>query len=78
MLHGVYFVISCDLYTFLDIFTFNSKYSFKKDWDFPGGLVVKNPTSNAGNAGSIPGLGMKIPHAMRKAHVPQLRPNAAK
>ena len=24
---------------------------------FPGGLVVKNPPTNAGDAGSIPGLG---------------------
>ena len=26
-------------------------------WDFPGGLVVKNSTSNAGDAGLIPDLG---------------------
>ena len=25
--------------------------------DFPGGLVVKNPPCNAGDTGSIPGLG---------------------
>ena len=31
--------------------------------DFPGGPVVKNLPSNAGNAGSIPGWGAKIPHA---------------
>ena len=31
--------------------------------DFPGGPVVKNPPYNAGNAGSIPGQGTKIPHA---------------
>ena len=31
--------------------------------DFPGGSVVKNPPSNAGDAGSIPGRGTKIPHA---------------
>ena len=31
--------------------------------DFPGGPVVKNPPSNAGDAGSIPGWGTKIPHA---------------
>ena len=31
-------------------------------WDFPGGPVVKNPPSNAGDAGSIPGRGTKIPH----------------
>ena len=26
--------------------------------------MVKNPPSNAGDAGSIPGLGTKIPHAV--------------
>ena len=31
--------------------------------DFPGGPVVKNPPSSAGDAGSIPGQGTKIPHA---------------
>ena len=31
--------------------------------DFPGGPVVKNPPSNAGDAGSIPGQGNKIPRA---------------
>ena len=34
----------------------------KKIRDFLGGPVVKNPPSNAGNAGSIPGQGTKIPH----------------
>ena len=32
--------------------------------DFPGDPVVKNPPSDAGNLGLIPGLGNKIPHAM--------------
>ena len=33
------------------------------DWlgDFPGGSVVKNLTANAGDIGSIPGLGTEIP-----------------
>ena len=31
--------------------------------DFPSGPVVKNPPYNAGDAGSIPGQGTKIPHA---------------
>ena len=31
--------------------------------DFPGGPVGKNPPPNVGDAGSIPGLGIKIPHA---------------
>ena len=30
---------------------------------FLGGPVVKNSPSNAGDAGSIPGRGTKIPHA---------------
>ena len=34
-------------------------------WDFPGGPMVKNPPSNAGDMGSISGLGTKIPHAPR-------------
>ena len=29
----------------------------------PGGPVAKNPSSNAGDVGSIPGQGTKIPHA---------------
>ena len=31
--------------------------------DFPGGPVVKNLPSNAGDAGLIPGWGTKIPRA---------------
>ena len=31
--------------------------------DIPGGPVVKNLTSSAGDMGSIPGRGTKIPHA---------------
>ena len=31
-------------------------------WDFPGGPVVKNLPCNAGDVGSIPGQGTKIPH----------------
>ena len=32
--------------------------------DFLGGSVVKNPLSNAGDTGSIPGQRTKILHAM--------------
>ena len=32
-------------------------------WNFPGGPVVKNPPSNAGDTGLIPGQGTKIPHS---------------
>ena len=31
--------------------------------DFPGDPMVKNPPSNAGDMGSIPSQGTKIPHA---------------
>ena len=41
-------------------------------WDFPGGPVVKNPPSNAGDVGSIPGRRTKIPHAAE-----QLSPRAS-
>ena len=36
-----------------------------KSWlgDFPGSPVVKNPSYNTGDAGSIPGQGTKSPHA---------------
>ena len=33
---------------------------------FPGGSVVENLPSNAGDTGSIPDQGTKIPHAMGK------------
>ena len=44
----------------------NTDFSTKnnRSWDFPGGPVVKNPPSNAGDMGSIAGQGTKIPHAM--------------
>ena len=44
----------------------------KKTGDFPGSPVVKNPPSNAGDAGSIPSQGTKIPCAAG-----QLSPRAA-
>ena len=41
--------------------------------DFPGSPVVKNPPSNVGDVGSIPGWGAKIPHAMGQlSPMPQL------
>ena len=68
--------------------------SFRKlPGDFRGGPVGKNPPSNAGDAGSIPGQGGKIPQAAgqlslstataepvpsERAHMPQQRPSAAK
>ena len=40
----------------------NSKYD--TNGDFLGGLVVENLHSNAGDLGSIPDQGTKIPHAI--------------
>ena len=37
----------------------------------PGGPVVKNPPCNSGDAGSTPGWGTKIPHAMEQLIPPQ-------
>ena len=34
--------------------------------DFPDGPVAKNPPCNAADSGSIPGQGIKIPHAEQK------------
>ena len=34
-------------------------------WDFPGGPVVKNPSCNARDAGSIPGQGTEVPQLER-------------
>ena len=34
-----------------------------KNRDFPGGPVVKTSPSKAGDAGSVPDWGVKIPHA---------------
>ena len=56
--------------------------------DLPGSTVVKNLPSNAGDLGSIPDWGTKIPHAegqlnqsacllQQKSRMPQLRPNTA-
>ena len=42
--------------------------------DFPGGPVVKNPPSNAGDTGSIPGEGTKIPHAVGQLSLRALEP----
>ena len=42
--------------------------------DLPGGPMVKNPPSNTGDVGSIPGQGTKIPHAT-EATKPMHRPH---
>ena len=52
----------------LFLFSLINKKNYR---DFPAGPVVKNPPYNAGDTGSIPGQGTKIPHA-----VGQLSPRA--
>ena len=39
---------------------------FKNLGDFPGGPEVKNMLYKAGDTGSIPGQGTKIPHALEQ------------
>ena len=70
--------------------------TFFKKWlrGFPGGAVVENLPANAGDTGSSPGWGTKIPYTVgqlgpstattepvrcnKRSHMPQLRPDAAK
>ena len=40
---------------------FSNKYVL---WGIPGGPVVEYPTSNAGDTGSTPAWGAKIPYAV--------------
>ena len=65
---------------------FHTLVEISLNGDFPDGLLVKNPPSNAGDMGSIPGWGTKIPHAMgqrglhtptREAPAPPKRPSVA-
>ena len=41
----------------------------------PGGPVVKNPSCNAGDSGSIPGWGTKIPDAAEQLRAYATRDN---
>ena len=58
------------LYYFFRNLSISSKFKIYRD--FLGGPVVKNPLSNAGDAGSILGWETRIPHAMG-----QLSPHAS-
>ena len=44
----------------------------KTYWNFPGGPLVKNLPANAGDTGSIPGLGRSHMPRSHKAHAPPL------
>ena len=39
------------------------------EWEFSGVPVVKNPSANAGDVGSIPGRGTRIPHAAEELNL---------
>ena len=41
-----------------------SSWSQMQAWGFPGGAAVRNLPCNAGDMGSIPGQGTRIPHAL--------------
>ena len=43
-----------------------------KSQAFPGGSLVKNPPANAGDTGSVPGLGRSHMPQSNEASVPQL------
>ena len=59
------------LFVYMSVYTINiwdisTSGKYYQNWiyrDFPGGPGVKNPPSNAGDTGSIPGQETKIPHA---------------
>ena len=54
----------CSFYICIRITILSLKKKKNHPWDFPGGPVVKNLPCNAGDAGSIPDRGTKIPHAV--------------
>ena len=51
---------------FLETYNFTRLNQKETNRDFPGGPVVNNLPYNAGDKGSIPGQGTKIPHAARQ------------
>ena len=54
-----------NMFTILTAVMTSQVYSYFKTYqirDFPGDPVVKNPPSNAGDVGLIPGQGTKVPH----------------
>ena len=66
----VIFVILLLVFLFAFVFAFFLPFQFPIialayiDMNFPGGSVVKNPPANAGDAGSIPGLGRSLEKEM--------------
>ena len=56
----------------LNYFTKTLKNMYDILWDFPGGPMVKNPPTNAGETGLIPGLGRSHMLQHNEAPMPQL------
>ena len=50
-------------YSYLKVKRLTRNGQKKSLWDCAGSPVVKNPPCNTRDAGSIPGQGIKIPHA---------------
>ena len=61
-----WFEFCITLFTFLNISSSSGNGTNKNIYpgDFPGSPEVKTSPSNAGGAGSVPGKGVKIPHAL--------------
>ena len=57
---------------YLSVLSKFSAINLKRKRNFPGGPVVKNLPSSAGDASLIPGQGTKIPHAVGelRSHTP--------
>ena len=53
---------SIPMLKFIALFTKKGVFFFPPVGDFLGGPVVRNPPCKAGDTGSIPGQGTKIPH----------------
>ena len=53
-------------------FTSTQNLRMRPYWDFPGGVVVKNPPANTGDAGLIPGPGRSHVPWSNEAREPQL------
>ena len=54
----------CDLSQIVSEIQINTSIKQKQPQSFPGGPVVENPPTKAGDTGSIPASG-RFPHALR-------------
>ena len=73
-----YFYISRYILSSACFHSSQGKYSVGKSlkpWNFPGGTVVKNTSSNSGDMDSIPGWGTKTPQMMEVYWTSRSLPN---